>query len=130
MDDGTLAAAVLKARGTKVVELPDGTRVKIARLSPARLMAATGGLLDLASLSKENLTRDGDPANVGRSERALVAIERIVQAGVTEPLLALERTAEGPPVAADFSLDEQFIIFGAILELSGYTKEAGAAIRP
>lgn len=124
-----LTAEQLKKRSRKDVDLPDGTTVVISRLSPARLMAASGGLLDLAALGKDELKKAtrADPAH---ATKALTGIEDIVQAGVVEPALAKERTPDGPPVAADFTIDEQFLLFQEILAFSGYTKEAAQAIRP
>jgi hypothetical protein len=58
----------------------------------------------------------------------LARMAQVIRKGTIEPEL-FEKRKDGP-TPLDFTIEDRALMFKAILELSSYTKEAGAAVLP
>lgn len=133
--NGVLTAEDLLAARRRRVETSLGVIV-VRSLGFAQLAGMLGQLMDVASLGEAAgaLKDGGRPDDIQRVladpkvANVLPMIERVIAAGCIEPRFGDDPTAG--IVVADLPLADQFLLFTAILDLSGHTKKAGEDIRP
>src|SRR6266850_135792 len=123
-----LTGAELMARARKEIDLPGGGKILVGRLPTGELAQILGAIPDVSALA--SLTEGSAESAVKRpeSKAVLSMMEGVIRSGVIAPRLVHE-PQEGPTVR-DFTLEEQVLLFQAILSLSGYTKAAGAEVLP
>jgi hypothetical protein len=124
--------AILGARRRRV-DTSLGAALVVRALSFRTLVKLLGQLLDVAALGDAAKAAKGpeDLVELIKGEKAndmLEAIEKVVAAGCVTPKFGDDPAAG--PVVADLPIPDQMAAFTAILDLSGYTKKAGAEIRP
>jgi hypothetical protein len=133
---GLLTADSIVATRRRRVETSMGG-VLVRALGLSHLGRLVGQLLDVSSLGEAaRALTGGDLAGEGIRElvsnpkiaEVFPLIEKVVAAGCVEPKFGDDPAAG--PVVADLPLEDQFRLFNEILQLSGYSKEAGESIRP
>jgi len=133
---GLLTAESIVAARRRRVETSLGG-VMVRGIGLAHLGRMLGQLLDVSSLGQAaKALGGGDAAGVGtreflndpKIEAAFPLIEKVVAVGCIDPQFG-DDPAKGP-VVADLPLEDQFLLFTAILEVSGYSKQAGESVRP
>jgi hypothetical protein len=125
---GAVREQLLAARRRKIATTL-GFEVQVRALGYADLSALMGVLLDVSTLGEEaKKTSAEDLVKTPKGVAVLASVEKVLIAGCVEPKLGSDPAAG--PVPADLPIPDQLAIFTAILELSGYSKEAGAAVRP
>ena len=128
----------------KTVAISLGIDVPIRGIPADELVLVARRLLDVSTLgtmkSFESLApgpdRSVEDANKAflefaaspRGKEFFELIERVVRAGSLDPVFGTD-PAEGA-VVSDLPLEDQFLLFGEILTLSGYSKKVAETIRP
>ena len=131
-----LTGAGLLAARRRSVETSLGV-VQVRALGFAQLAGMLGQLLDVSSLGQAARALQGNTGEPDQVQRVLTdpkvatvlpMIERVVAAGCIEPKFGDDPSAGA--VVADLPIEDQFLLFTEILELSGHSKKAGEDIRP
>ena len=128
--NGQLAPSALVASARREVKTSLGT-VLVRRIGYAALAQVRGQLMDLQSLIGTKTESEIDSVEfLKRPEagKALESIESIVRLAVLSPALGTDPTVG--PVAADFPIADQLLIFSEALDLSGFTRKAAEEVRP
>jgi hypothetical protein len=126
---GFLSPEEAKAKGRREVALPSGGKVMVQRVGGIELAEILGHLPDVSSLATlKDSDRAEDLAKRPESRAVLKAMSGLLLAGVIIPKLYDD--PDVGPTPRDFPLDEQLLLFQEILDVSGFTKEAGAKVLP
>jgi len=134
--NGPLTSAGLLAARRRNVETSLGF-VQVRALGFAQLAGMLGQLLDVSSLSQAARALQGNTGDTDQVQRVLTdpkvatvlpMIERVVAAGCIEPKFGDDPSAGA--VVADLPIEDQFLLFTDIFDLSGHPKTAGDGIRP
>lgn len=128
--NGHLAPSALMASARREVQTSLGI-VVVRRIGYAALAQVRGQLLDLQSLISSKPDEEIDSVEFLKRPEAgktLDSIESIIRLAVMSPALGTD-PAVGP-VAADFPIADQLLIFSEALALSGFTRRAAEEVRP
>jgi len=124
-DNGYLSAKDLLSGSSKAVETSVG-KVLIRRVGLSDIMQAFGSAPDLAKLADI-----GDGKNLAASPQGRIiarGVKAVLLAGLHEPKL-FEDANDGP-TPSDFPWPDQLMLVNAIVEHSGFNKEAAKEIGP
>jgi hypothetical protein len=116
------------AMGRRTLPLPSGKKVVIGRIEFDDLVEAIGGLPDVSSLAVEMDKSAAATLRRPAARAMLAGMNKIVLKGVIKPEL-FEKRKDGP-TPLDFPITDRAVIYRAILDLSGFNKEAGGQILP
>jgi hypothetical protein len=127
-NDGFLKEADLVKEARLAVDISDGRKVEIRRISRVTLAIAISGIPDLAALATEDGGGRAPNLTPSQAEAALRAIDKILIEGVLQPKLHAQFTEGATP--SDFSEDDRMTIYHAILDHSGWNKKAAGEVIP
>ena len=125
-DDGTISANDLIKDGRRRVELPSGVAVLVGKVRVAQLAYMIESLPDVTNFAEaERHAAMHSENNIRRAEKA---INEVILHGVIKPKLF--KDPELGPTPNDFGYEDQMVIFKAILDHSGFSKERMEAALP
>ena len=120
-----------------------GIDLPVHAIEPGELVLISRTLLDLAAMGEARNAAaaqggDGGPEAAAKAftdyitspkgKEFFALVERVVRAGCLDPVFGTDPAAG--PVVSDLPLVDQLAVFNAVLELSGYSKQAAESIRP
>ena len=133
----------LLAMRRKTVSTSLGLDIPLRIIEPADLILIARQVIDLATLGEMGSLGKavGESSGEGDAAKAFTEfmasqkgkdffglVERVIRAGSVDPVFGTD-PALGP-VVSDLPIVDQMTLFTAILELSGFSKEAAETIRP
>ncbi len=123
-----LTAAQVMAKGRKLLQLPSGGNVLVGSIEVHELTELINGLPDVSALAAA--AEDNAPAAARRPEtKAILArMATVIRKGTIDPEL-FEKRKDGP-TPLDFPIEDRALMFKTILELTKYSKAAGAEVLP
>lgn len=125
---GVLTGEEVMALGRRTLTLPSGGKVVIGKLPIDVLAEILGGIPDVSALATVDEGGAAEAMKRPEARKTLKSMEAILLAGVLDP--ELHRSHREGATVRDFDLDDQLKMFTSILELSNYTKRAGAEVLP
>lgn len=128
--NGYVTAAAVQAAGQKDVETSLG-KVLVGRLPYPLFVQIRGKLMDLQSLVREGgADRLEAPEFLESPEarKALEVVEPVLIAAVLQPKLQADPGVG--PAPRSFSIEDQLVLFSAVMELTQFTRRAAEEVRP